>query len=73
MLTDMLAPWFATVFRNGEDKVHGGRDQGTSGLAEPPWPIPETQPHREVLRFCCVSAGIRGRSTAGRAVDLGWS
>jgi hypothetical protein len=51
----------------------GGRDQGTNGLAEPLCPTPETQPHREVLRICCAKAGIRGRSTAGRAVDLRWS
>jgi hypothetical protein len=29
--------------------------------------------HWRLLRICCGSAGIRGRSTAERAVDLGWS
>jgi hypothetical protein len=26
-----------------------------------------------LLRICCASGGIRGRSTAERASDLGWS
>jgi hypothetical protein len=26
-----------------------------------------------LLRICCASAGIRGRSTVERAVDLWWS
>ena len=26
-----------------------------------------------LLRICCARAGIRGRSTVERAVDLGWS
>jgi hypothetical protein len=29
--------------------------------------------HWQLLRICCASAGIRGRSTAERATDLGWS
>jgi hypothetical protein len=64
MLTDMLAPSIATVFKHGEGKVHGGRDQGTSGLAEPPCPTPNPAAPRSAAYL------LRERRDS-RAVDGG--
>jgi putative transposase len=37
------------------------------------WRTPIEYAHWRLLRICCASAGIRGRSSAERAADLEWS